>query len=207
MKKKSWVWMVIVFLAAGLLFISCNKPTAELQRAESALAAAEDAGALEYAPDKYKSAESKLNEGKDLIDKNSYGKARDALVEAAQRADRARQMALDARAKEKVATAPAPLAPPVEEEPVIIEEPDVDTSHVVVKGECLWWIAEYRQIYNDPFQWPLIYKANRDQIKDPDLIYPDQIFRVPRSATLEEIKEARRSAGAPRPYLPPGYTP
>jgi nucleoid-associated protein YgaU len=202
MEKKSWVWMIIAFLATGLLFIGCNKPTDELQRAESALTEARDAGALEYAPDQYKSAESKLNEGKDLMDKYRYSKARDALIEAAQRADLARQAALDAKSKGVVPTAPAPPAPPP-----VVERPAVVTSHVVVKGECLWWIAEYKKIYDDPFQWPLIYKANRDQIKDPDLIYPDQVFKVPRDATLEEIKEARRSAGAPRPYLTPGYTP
>lgn len=77
------------------------------------------------------------------------------------------------------------------------------TSHTVVKGECLWWIAEYKQIYNDPFMWPLIYKANRDKIKNPDLIYPNQVFEIPREFTLDELKESRRSAGAPRPYLPP----
>ena len=76
-------------------------------------------------------------------------------------------------------------------------------SHTVVKGECLWWIAEYKQIYNDPFMWPLIYKANRDKIKNPDLIYPGQVFRIPRQFTLEELKMSRKSAGAPRPYLPP----
>lgn len=66
------------------------------------------------------------------------------------------------------------------------------TEHVVIKGETLWWIAEYRQIYDDPFQWPLIYKANRDRIKDPDLIYPDQVFQITRAPELtdEMIKEA-----------------
>jgi len=79
-----------------------------------------------------------------------------------------------------------------------------DDYHVVKKGECLWWIAEYSDIYNDPFMWPMIYSANKDQIKDPDLIYPDQEFRIPRSGySLDEIKEFRRSAGAPRPYTPP----
>jgi LysM repeat protein len=77
------------------------------------------------------------------------------------------------------------------------------TEHKVVKGECLWWIAEYKQIYNDPFMWPLIYKANRDQIKDPDLIYPNQVFSIPRDFTLDELKKSRRQAGAPKPYLPP----
>ena len=58
------------------------------------------------------------------------------------------------------------------------------TEHVVIKGEALWWIAEYKQIYDDPFQWPVIYKANRSQIKDPDLIFPDQRFVIPREPDL-----------------------
>ena len=77
------------------------------------------------------------------------------------------------------------------------------TQHKVEKGECLWWIAEYKQIYNDPFMWPLIYKANRDQIQDPDLIYPNQVFSIPRDFSKNQLTESRRQAGAPKPYLPP----
>ncbi|MFW6054798.1 MAG: LysM peptidoglycan-binding domain-containing protein [Thermodesulfobacteriota bacterium] len=80
---------------------------------------------------------------------------------------------------------------------------ELPLMHKVVKGECLWWISEYRQIYNDPFMWPLIYKANRDKIDNPDLIYPGQALYIPRTFGLDELKESRRSAGAPRPYLPP----
>jgi nucleoid-associated protein YgaU len=54
------------------------------------------------------------------------------------------------------------------------------TTWTVRKGECLWWIAGYEVIYNDPLKWPRIYEANTDQIKDPDLIYPDQVLRIPR---------------------------
>jgi nucleoid-associated protein YgaU len=54
------------------------------------------------------------------------------------------------------------------------------TSHVVKKDECLWWIAQYREVYNDPWQWPRIYEANRDQIEDPDVIYPGQVLSIPR---------------------------
>ncbi len=52
-------------------------------------------------------------------------------------------------------------------------------THTVVEGECLWMIAgmEYGHPYY--YKWPLIYNANRDQIKDPDLIYPDQVFDIP----------------------------
>ncbi len=51
-------------------------------------------------------------------------------------------------------------------------------SYEVVKGDCLWNIAKKDYIYNDPFKWPTIYEANKDKIKDPDLIYPNQVFKI-----------------------------
>ena len=96
-------------------------------------------------------------------------------------------------------------AAPVEETIVEteVEEEDLVNNHTVKKGECLWWIAEYQQVYNDPFMWPLIYKANRDQIKNPDRIFPNQTFVIPRQFTKSELIKARKQAGAANPYLPP----
>ncbi len=54
------------------------------------------------------------------------------------------------------------------------------TEIEVIPGDCLWKIAGFTWIYNDPLQWPKIYKANKDKIKDPDLIYPGQILSIPR---------------------------
>ena len=39
-----------------------------------------------------------------------------------------------------------------------------DDSYTVVRGDNLWNISGKSSIYGDPYQWPLIYKANRDQI-------------------------------------------
>lgn len=50
----------------------------------------------------------------------------------------------------------------------------------VYKGEFLWRIASYPEVYGNGAKWPLIYRANQDKIKDPDLIYPNQIFEIPR---------------------------
>lgn len=116
----------------------------------------------------------------------------------------AKQAAPEMVQEEEVDTVHEPEAVP----PTAMELYDQDYAqlplmHEVVKGECLWWISEYREIYNDPFMWPLIYKANRDKISDPDLIYPGQVFYIPRTFDLDELKESRQSAGAPRPYLPP----
>lgn len=47
----------------------------------------------------------------------------------------------------------------------------------VVKGNSLWRIA--RRVYGEGVMYTVIYEANRDQIKDPDLIYPGQVFTLP----------------------------
>jgi hypothetical protein len=52
------------------------------------------------------------------------------------------------------------------------------TSKYTVKvGDCLYRIAE--KYYNDGEKWRLIYNANSDIIKNPDLIYPDMTFSIP----------------------------
>ncbi len=75
--------------------------------------------------------------------------------------------------------------------------------YVVKNGDTLPSIAARHDIYNDSFMWPLIYKANRDQIKDPKLIYEGQDLKIPRDMTMEELIEARREAGAPAPETLP----
>jgi len=50
----------------------------------------------------------------------------------------------------------------------------------VYKGEYLWKIASYPEVYGNGTKWPVIYRANKDQIKDPDLIYPNQVLEIPR---------------------------
>jgi nucleoid-associated protein YgaU len=49
---------------------------------------------------------------------------------------------------------------------------------VVVRGDSLWNIARAR--YGTGFRHTLIYGANEDQIHDPDLIYPGQVFTLPK---------------------------
>ncbi len=51
-------------------------------------------------------------------------------------------------------------------------------TYNVVKGDHLWGIAGKDDIYGNSYQWPLIYKANSDKIKDADLIYPGQEFDI-----------------------------
>lgn len=49
---------------------------------------------------------------------------------------------------------------------------------VVEPGNSLWRLA--RRTYGEGMRYTLIFEANREQIKDPDLIYPGQVFDLPR---------------------------
>lgn len=69
-----------------------------------------------------------------------------------------------------------------------------DTRYEVVRGDSLWSISAKPEIYGNPYQWPLIYKANRDSIKDADLIYPGQVFTIKRNVSDADIAEAVRHA-------------
>ncbi len=46
-------------------------------------------------------------------------------------------------------------------------------------GDTLSKIAGYPDIYGDPSKWPIIYKANLDRIKDPDVLWPGTRLRIP----------------------------
>jgi len=111
-----------------------------------------------------------------------------------------------------VPTAEPTVAPP----PVVAEAPTAEPTpeappppaanpcnqYIVVKGDTLWDISGTSGAYHDNFQWPLIFKANRDLITDPDLIYPKQEFCIRQDFTPEEIAKSRKDASDTPVYVP-----
>ena len=57
--------------------------------------------------------------------------------------------------------------------------PDAPAISVVTvqRGDTLWAIS--RDNYGSGFMYVRVFEANRDAIRDPDLIYPGQIFDLP----------------------------
>ncbi len=49
--------------------------------------------------------------------------------------------------------------------------------YTVQKGDSLSKIA--KQFYGDPMKYPIIFEANKPMLKDPNLIYPGQVLRIP----------------------------
>jgi nucleoid-associated protein YgaU len=58
-------------------------------------------------------------------------------------------------------------------------EPTQGQDYVVQHGNSLWQIA--RRAYGAGTRYVIIYSANPDQIRDPDRIYPGQVFKLPKS--------------------------
>ena len=80
------------------------------------------------------------------------------------------------------------------------EQKPKEVMYTVVRGDHLWGIAKKKEHYGNGFAWPVIYKANRDQIKNPDLIYPKQVFKIPNLSEEEKAKyEKARANYKPAP--------
>jgi nucleoid-associated protein YgaU len=63
---------------------------------------------------------------------------------------------------------------PVNRQPALA---NADGRVIIRKGDTLWEIS--RRTYGEGQRYTVIYLANGDQIRDPDLIYPAQVFRLP----------------------------
>eukprot|EP00873_Tetraselmis_striata_P045717 jgi/Tetstr1/465981/TSEL_010572.t1 len=50
-------------------------------------------------------------------------------------------------------------------------------SIIIRSGDNLWTISQRR--YGEGLRYTTIYQANKDQIRNPDLIYPGQVFMIP----------------------------
>ena len=64
------------------------------------------------------------------------------------------------------------------------------SRYIVQSGDHLWGISGQPQVYGDSYQWPLLYKRNRDDIYDPDLSYPGQVLHIDREASEQQIQLA-----------------
>lgn len=92
--------------------------------------------------------------------------------------------------------APAPQAPAG---PQTFEQPPLAESQnsvIIRRGDTLWQIS--RRVYGQGVRYTTIYLANEDQIKNPDLIEPGQIFGVPEKAlpNAEELHRKRLKSGS-----------
>lgn len=93
--------------------------------------------------------------------------------------------AADEAARLAPSTAPPSGATPSTATPAAAEDGVADGGPAVrmvtvEEGYTLWAIAE--RAYGDPKLYVRVFEANRDQIRDPDRIYPGQVVTLPKAA-------------------------
>jgi nucleoid-associated protein YgaU len=152
-----------------------------LQQAAERLAAAKSDGADTYAKAPYDEAAGDLDLAWAAYDGSRY----EDSIDYAKRAI----ATLDAMPPKPVAAAKPVVEPKVEPvvEPVVAPTaPPLPATYTVrlrmPLRDCLWRIAAYPFVYNDPLKWKVLYEANRNVLTDPgnpDLILPGQVLTIP----------------------------
>lgn len=148
---------------------------AAINEAKAAIAAAEAEGAL------WRDTASVLKEAEAALQAGDTARALELANRARRQAEDSRkQAAAEAQAQQQQAAAPTAMAG--------------NGGYTVMRGDSLWRIAGKSEVYGNPYQWPLIYKANRDKIRDADLIFPGQVFAIKRDWNSAEVNAAVQHA-------------
>ena len=164
---------------------------------------------VEYALQHARRAVSLAEEGQARLEQEEAEQA--ILAEQAQQAERKKAQAekTEIKQEQKQPAAKPAAKPTAKPAPVPTPKPQIELvdEYSVGEGETLWTISAQPQVYGEGLLWPLLYQANRDQIKDPRQIFPGQTLDIRRDMTSEEQEEARQRARESDIFPVPGTTP
>jgi hypothetical protein len=107
-------------------------------------------------------------------------------------------------AAKKIDTTEVPRSPEEQEVKVVATptEQPAPQKYVVRKGDTLWAISRQSGIYSDSFEWPLIFKTNRDGIVDPDEIEVGEVLTIQQGPSTDQVKQARKLASDTPAFVP-----
>lgn len=154
----------------------------------------DDKGADVYFQLAYQKAEMLRSEVQ-VVKKRLASEQQRRIAELAAQAEEERLMRAAAEAEIRMKsqqTVKPNVVPAVPKKIKELPQPQLPTTYTVRRGETLPQISARTEIYNDSSLWPLIYRANRDQIRDPKRLWPGQVFTIPRNFSRDEALEARR---------------
>ncbi len=73
--------------------------------------------------------------------------------------------------------------------------------YIVTPGDTLWGISA--KFLKEPWRWPEIWRMNRDQVKNPDRIYPGNILVLERDAGGNPLLRVQNERLSPQAYAKP----
>jgi nucleoid-associated protein YgaU len=142
-------------------------------QAKDKIAWADGVGAKDKYPDLYEQATDRYDEAEAAYGDEDYK----AAEERARESLAALEGIADAIAKAGKAAPPAKAASSDGTWPAVYV-----VRLIPARRDCLWRIAEYPFIYNNPLKWTVIYEANKKTFRDPgnpNLIFPGQKLQIP----------------------------
>jgi len=160
---------------------------------------------IDYALQHARRAVSLAEEGKAKLEQEQAEQA--ILAEQARQAEPIKAQTEETEIKQQKQQPAAKPTPAPEPEPAPKPQIKLVDEYSVGEGETLWTISAQPQVYSEGLLWPLLYQANRDQIKDPRQIFPGQTLGIRRDMTSEELEEARQRARESDIFPVPGSTP
>lgn len=133
----------------------------------------------------YKAAVADYNNAVELAEKCKGEEALALIAQANEKCKKAEEEFASARAAELAALEAAQAA-------------KANEQYTVVKGDNLWNISKAK--YFNPFMWPIIYWANEKSIKDPDLIFPGQVFEIVKDVPAADKTKAEKFSRTRGPW-------
>ena len=112
--------------------------------------------------------------------------------------------------EQTVAAVPPPPPAPAQQwqtaapvTPAPAPAPSPPTTYTVEKCDDLWSISAKPQIYNEPYLWPCILKANSTQIPNANRIKEGMVLTIPRDLTDADKATCRDEANRFPKYVVP----
>lgn len=195
--------LIMLLFVVGLMAGCASTPdetsgVADQATAEKAIADAKTANAeAKKMGHEWRDTGKMIKQAEDALAAGDYQKAIDIADKARRQGENAQQQAREQDAKlnaEFGLTSSGAEMSASEDSANMTGSAGMVDSYQVVGGDNLWNISGKNEVYANPYEWPLIYKANRDKIKDADLIYPGQVFDIDRSASASDIDAAVQHA-------------
>jgi len=191
MKTKQFLKITAIAVVTAAFAAGCTSDSSETMEATTT-AEAECMGATPEVKNAIYAAKLKNARARNLgFEWRDTAKIIDSAERAAEECDNARAKTLADKAEQQASDAIAQFHADQEMQQTEETQESMSTSsmstgsYMVVSGDNLWSIAGQDSIYGNPYEWPLIYKANSLQIKDADLIYPGQNFNIPQATSSE----------------------
>ena len=189
--KPFFIMMIVLGLVTGCA-TSPDEATADQATAEQAIADAKSSNAQAKKMNaEWRDTGKIIKKAEEALAAGDYAKATDLANQAQRQAEHAMKQAKEQEARLKASGALTGAT--ASEDAADSRQGGVmagENSYEVVGGDNLWNISAQDSIYANAYQWPLIYKANRDKIKDADLIYPGQVFDIDRDASSADVDAA-----------------